>query len=470
VFYEVLFTGDSIEIGVPLQLSGGKYVDPKKIRLSPATFVRTGMDRKIIRTLGEYGQNLAAAPNELAIANVIALVIGELGQKPAPEAYMGYALYDSDSVLYEQGKVVLSKKARNKHEELVEKIAVKKDGYIETFLVNETSENVWFDQFRVMSTGPLIVQETHFDPWGVELSGLGYQYGGIKINPYLCNGKEANGHLGVNLYDYGARLYDPSIGRWFVVDPMAAHPLQIDKSPYAYGWNNPIRYIDPNGMCPNGCSEGEKTKDIYAEGAVVQNRFGASQYNDGKWKVISRAPMTENSSDGVRINGFFGGGSNSGEGGSNDGNGFFGSSGFGDFFRSNEASYVGASISGMNENVTSVLQNRGAYQSGLKNQRIKTSGQITVRTPIGNTNLSARILNGARIGSKIAGVGLGTLGTAFTTERLVNDPNYKLVGEGGLDLIMGGVGFIPGGGWVISGTYFLGKAALEYTGNDYWNK
>jgi RHS repeat-associated protein len=98
-----------------------------------------------------------------------------------------------------------------------------------------------------MSTGPLIVQETHYDPWGVELSGLGYQYGGIKVNPYLYNGKEAQGHLGVNLYDYGARLYDPAIGRWFVSDPMAAHPLQIDKSPYAYGWNNPIRYIDPDG-------------------------------------------------------------------------------------------------------------------------------------------------------------------------------------------------------------------------------
>ena len=99
-----------------------------------------------------------------------------------------------------------------------------------------------------MSTGPLIVQETHFDPWGVELSGLGYQYGGIKVNPYLYNGKEANGHLGVNLYDYGARLYDPSIGKWFVVDPMAEQMRR--HSPYNYAFNNPMRFIDPDGMAP----------------------------------------------------------------------------------------------------------------------------------------------------------------------------------------------------------------------------
>jgi hypothetical protein len=113
-------------------------VKPKKIRLSPATFARVGMDRKLIQKLGKYGQNLSAVPNEFAIANVIA----ELETKPAPEAYMGYALYDSDSNLFEQGKVVLSKKARNTHEELIEKLAIKKNGYLETFVVKETAQDV----------------------------------------------------------------------------------------------------------------------------------------------------------------------------------------------------------------------------------------------------------------------------------------------------------------------------------------
>lgn len=265
--------------------------DPKKIKLSPATFARTGLDRKIIRTLGEYGQNLAASPNEFAIANVIALVIGELEQKPAPEAYMGYALYDADSNMYEQGKVVLSKKARNKHEELIEKIAVKKDGYIETFLVNETSENVWFDQFRIQSTGPLIVQETHYDPWGLELTGLGYQYGGIKVNRYLYNGKEFFNENDINIYDYGARMYDPTIGRWSVVDPLAelAHGL----TPYRYAFNNPVRVIDPNGMfeyVKGGYGENIEVGSVWShseDGGYLSNKKNKEENKPASNAVVS---------------------------------------------------------------------------------------------------------------------------------------------------------------------------------------
>ncbi len=68
-------------------------------------------------------------------------------------------------------------------------------------------------------------------------------------NKYLYNGKELQdeqlGGINLDWYDYGARFYDPALGRFHTQDRFAEKYL--DFSPYQYAANNPVLFIDVNG-------------------------------------------------------------------------------------------------------------------------------------------------------------------------------------------------------------------------------
>jgi len=97
---------------------------------------------------------------------------------------------------------------------------------------------------------PELLQQTSYYPFGMILNQQSYYSQNATQNKYLYNSKELqDDQLAGNTldwYDYGARFYDATLGRWHVVDPLAEKYYSI--SPYAYVANNPMIFIDPDGM------------------------------------------------------------------------------------------------------------------------------------------------------------------------------------------------------------------------------
>lgn len=83
-------------------------------------------------------------------------------------------------------------------------------------------------------------------PFGLEHKGYNNVVNGTENNFFTYNGKELNESLSLNVIEMDWRQYDPALGRFNVIDALA--DSFVENTPYHFGYNNPISYIDPTGL------------------------------------------------------------------------------------------------------------------------------------------------------------------------------------------------------------------------------
>ncbi len=126
------------------------------------------------------------------------------------------------------------------------RLNIRQAGYVYVFLSNEsqTLQQIGFDNYGVTQHHSYVIQQDDYYPFGLTFNS--YRRENSMLNSYQYNGKELHEELALGWNDYGARMYMADIGRWTAIDPLSG--VSRRWSPYNYGLDNPIRFIDPDGM------------------------------------------------------------------------------------------------------------------------------------------------------------------------------------------------------------------------------
>ncbi|GHV35828.1 hypothetical protein FACS1894178_6240 [Bacteroidia bacterium] len=116
------------------------------------------------------------------------------------------------------------------------------NGYIKDGMYHYFVKDYLGNNRLVLNEYGMIVQKNNYYPFGMSQLVDAEQQDAV---PYKFSGKELESDGGLNLYDFSARFYDASTGRFGQIDPMSEKYYPI--SPYAYCGNNPMRYVDFKG-------------------------------------------------------------------------------------------------------------------------------------------------------------------------------------------------------------------------------
>ncbi|WP_224994967.1 RHS repeat domain-containing protein [Cesiribacter sp. SM1] len=223
-----------------------------------------------------YTVTVEGAATRIAVNSTGATaLLNPLEEEQQPKAFLSWQFLPANGKkLDEDGgfdqvsaaAAISNKTGVGNHEVLEVEYIVKQKGWInleldmagaDSYEAESRNIDVYFDDFEVAHHHGLIVQEDSYYPFGLTFNE--YKMEGTLANKFKYNGKEEQEEWGV--IDYGARMYQADLGRWFNVDPLADSSWSF--TPYHYVANNPILLVDPDGRDFYIWYENDKGKTVH---------------------------------------------------------------------------------------------------------------------------------------------------------------------------------------------------------------
>lgn len=202
-----------------------------------------------------------------------------------PKAYLNYVLFDDQLKLVDDNSGVRQVQAQPDQVQVLaqDKMVVQKSGFLYVYTSNETPQDVFFDELMVVTQPGAVLEETHYYPFGLTMSGISSRTVYDPENKRGFNGNELQNMefgdgSGLELYDFNARTYDAQIGRFISMDP--ATELAGSWSGYRFAFDNPISLNDPTGLWEGTYKQG----DLGFDQIFNSLKNGTFRMNDGNDK------------------------------------------------------------------------------------------------------------------------------------------------------------------------------------------
>ncbi len=122
------------------------------------------------------------------------------------------------------------------------------NGYIVSYLSNQSTQEAWFDNMNVALSNGMLLEEHHYYAYGLPIAGFSSLAANATPNRQRYQGNEYIESVGLEWMDFHNRQYDPQLGRFLSVDPLADAGGQQVLSPYHAMGCNPVSMVDPWGL------------------------------------------------------------------------------------------------------------------------------------------------------------------------------------------------------------------------------